>query len=351
MKTKKTPIQKILSITENIAAIGLSLSGLFLMASNYTQGLIVFLTGITISPFVRTTLRNNLKSAYPLLYNSFVVIIITSLSISVFGKATHPTQQQSKVTREPIQVQKVIATGKSTSAVAGIQDSVQNANTTKAGDNAISQYGQNVEKSVEQIADADLIDAATDSIIQQPDTSEIEQVVTEEINKIAEQFITPLFPTQENDSLYTVLNVIDSNAIEVNAVGKINLLGVTSFVDYEPSIQECRKKLSHQFLSNLLIGSKVKLEYDKNSTNQNSITQAYIMREDGLNVNYEIIAKGFGLSEYGLQHTNSYSFNSAQDSAQRQRLGLWNTQTCLPEIESYVTPAPIKFIETNNDIV
>jgi len=129
---------------------------------------------------------------------------------------------------------------------------------------------------------------------------------------------------------YTVTHVVDGDTFWVDdgsAKGlKIRLIGVDA-----PETRNNGKKLkgfygteSSAYLTGLLSGKKVRLEYDVSRYDRYHRTLAYVYLEDGTFVNADLVRKGYAMVMTippNVRHAEE--FVSIAAKARRQKRGLW----------------------------
>lgn len=108
---------------------------------------------------------------------------------------------------------------------------------------------------------------------------------------------------------------------------KIRLIGV----DAPESRNVFRKvvayygKESTQFMTKLITGKKVRLEYDVDTLDQYGRTLAYAYLRDGTFVNAELVKKGYGMIMTVPPNVKyADKFLKLERSARKRNKGLWN---------------------------
>lgn len=109
---------------------------------------------------------------------------------------------------------------------------------------------------------------------------------------------------------------------------KIRLIGV----DAPESRNVFKKKQGYygteakEYLTNLLKGKHVKLEYDVDHTDQYGRTLAYVYLEDGTFVNAELVKNGYAMVMTVPPNVKfADEFVKLQQEARENNRGLWNT--------------------------
>jgi len=107
---------------------------------------------------------------------------------------------------------------------------------------------------------------------------------------------------------------------------KIRLIGV----DAPESRNTFKKKVGYfgkeakTYLTNLLNGKRVRLEYDLNRTDQYGRTLAYVYLQDGTFVNAELVKNGFAMVMTVPPNVKfSDEFVKLQQEARENKRGLW----------------------------
>lgn len=82
---------------------------------------------------------------------------------------------------------------------------------------------------------------------------------------------------------------------------------------------------SKQFMTTLLNGKKVRLEYDVDTLDQYGRTLAYVYLRDGTFVNAELVRKGYGMVMTVPPNVRyAEKFLKLQQTARKRNRGLWN---------------------------
>ncbi len=126
-----------------------------------------------------------------------------------------------------------------------------------------------------------------------------------------------------------VVRVVDGDTVVVEVEGKpttVRLIGVDAPESVHP-----RKPVerfgaeSSKFLKGLIGGRSVRLEYEPGPSvlDRPGRTLAYLVRDDGLAVNREIVAKGPGVAYTRFPFARMEDFRAAERAAREGKLGLW----------------------------
>lgn len=133
------------------------------------------------------------------------------------------------------------------------------------------------------------------------------------------------------DQYLTVTKVVDGDTFWVNDGSekglKIRLIGVDA-----PESRNVFKKVigyygkeSKQFMTSLIGGKKVRLEYDVDPLDQYGRTLAYVYLQDGTFVNAELVKMGFGMVMTVPPNVKyAEKFIKLQRAARKRNMGLWN---------------------------
>ena len=135
------------------------------------------------------------------------------------------------------------------------------------------------------------------------------------------------------DQYMTVIKVIDGDTFWVDNGSKkglkIRLIGVDA-----PESRNAFKKVigyygkeSKQFMTSLIAGKKVRLEYDVDPLDQYGRTLAYVYLQDGTFVNAELVKMGFGMVMTVPPNVKyAESFIKLERMARHRSVGLWNKE-------------------------
>jgi micrococcal nuclease len=133
---------------------------------------------------------------------------------------------------------------------------------------------------------------------------------------------------------FTVTKVVDGDTFWVDNGSekglKIRLIGVDA-----PESRNVFKKVagyygkeSSQFMTSLIAGKKVRLEYDVDPFDQYGRTLAYVYLQDGTFVNAELVKKGFGMVMTVPPNVKyAEKFLKWERVARKRNRGLWNEST------------------------
>lgn len=135
----------------------------------------------------------------------------------------------------------------------------------------------------------------------------------------------------DTQSYFEVKKVVDGDTFWVDdgsAKGmKIRLIGI----DAPESRKSFKKQVgyygkeSRAYLTNLLKGKKVKLEFDVDTLDQYGRTLAYAYTENGIFVNAELLKNGFAIIMTITPNVKyAEEFYKIQQKARQTKKGLWN---------------------------
>ena len=125
-----------------------------------------------------------------------------------------------------------------------------------------------------------------------------------------------------------VRQVIDGDTITVSGVGVIRLIGVDApektggtYRDSEPFGDAATK-----YMKSLVEGQDVRLEYQKERTDQFKRTLAYVYLPDGRLANLEIIRAGYAETYRRFDYRMKAEFFAAERDAKAAKRGMWATR-------------------------
>lgn len=129
------------------------------------------------------------------------------------------------------------------------------------------------------------------------------------------------------EGFYRVLRVVDGDSLEIEGVGEVRLIGVDTPELYHPlkPIQYYAQEASN-FVRQLVSGSRVRLEYDREKFDKYGRTLAYVYLEDGRCLNEEIIKNGYGFALTRFPFKNLKKYRQLEAQARKEGLGLWGNQ-------------------------
>lgn len=136
--------------------------------------------------------------------------------------------------------------------------------------------------------------------------------------------------------------VIDGDTIDVERVGRVRLLGIDApelgrgFDTTAPFAREAR-----DLLISLVLRHWVRLEYDQRADALDAYHRrlAYVVREDGLVVNTEIVRQGLARVTARAPLGRLDELKRAEAQAQSLRRGIWGATPRIPS-PRYTRPSP-----------
>jgi len=141
--------------------------------------------------------------------------------------------------------------------------------------------------------------------------------------------------TTGDESLYTVVKVIDGDTIDVVVQGKterLRLIGVDTpeTVDPRKTVQCFGVEASNK-AKEILNGQRVKIEADVTQGNRDKYGRLlrYVFLADDTNFNQRMIEDGYAHEyTYNVPHKYQTDFMAAEKNAREKKLGLWSDETC-----------------------
>jgi micrococcal nuclease len=132
-------------------------------------------------------------------------------------------------------------------------------------------------------------------------------------------------------ALIRVERIVDGDTVVLAGIGTVRLIGVDAPETVDPREPvEAFGKEAAAFLTGLLAGRSVRVEYDQQRTDKYNRTLAYLYVADGLLVNREIIRQGFGHAYTEFPFRLLEDFRAAEREARAQGRGLWSAPVATP---------------------
>lgn len=131
---------------------------------------------------------------------------------------------------------------------------------------------------------------------------------------------------------YKVTRVSDGDTFDVNMDGNtetVRMIGVDTPETVKPnSPPECYGKEASDFTKQQLKNQTVRLEADPTNQNRDRYNRLlrYVYLPDGSLYQATLIRQGYGFAYVSFPFTKKDAFSELQDTAQKQRLGLWAGQ-------------------------
>jgi micrococcal nuclease len=135
-------------------------------------------------------------------------------------------------------------------------------------------------------------------------------------------------PSESARDTFAVVKVVDGDTVRVQRgkrTATVRLIGVDTPETMHPNkpVERYGKEAS-AFTRRLLLGERVRLEYDQQRRDRYGRTLAYVYRErDGLFVNAEIIRRGYGHADTRFPFRHLDEFRRLEREARQKRRGLW----------------------------
>lgn len=144
-----------------------------------------------------------------------------------------------------------------------------------------------------------------------------------------------------------VTKVVSADTIEVAGVGKVRLVGIDakestfrlgpsgparpsrSGPDTPPppliggSISTSPDRASRTFLMELVLGKRVRLEYDDAASKERGTPRAYVYLEDDTLVNAEMLRTGHARVDTSRPFSQLEAFKQIEQEAQEAQVGVW----------------------------
>jgi len=140
---------------------------------------------------------------------------------------------------------------------------------------------------------------------------------------------------------YAVRYAVDGDTIDVGGIGRVRLLGVDApeigavFDTPAPFARQARN-----FMASLVVGRWVRLELDAEAYDAYGRLLAYVIRDDGLDANAELLRAGLARisARYPLRRLSE--LQSAEADAQSARRGMWGEAPPVTDTQTYRVPKP-----------
>lgn len=133
-------------------------------------------------------------------------------------------------------------------------------------------------------------------------------------------------PTGE---FHRVTRIVRADAIEVEGVGPVRLLGIETPDGKAPKeIYGVHGQRAVSFVEKMLLGQDVRLEFDTESGgNKDSKEQAYVYTRDGTLVNGEMVKQGFAFVRGTEQFRLANDFRGFERDAMQAMRGVWGSSS------------------------
>lgn len=129
-------------------------------------------------------------------------------------------------------------------------------------------------------------------------------------------------------TVYRVDRVVDGDTVVLEGLGTVRLIGVDT-----PETVDPREPIQHfgveaaEFLTRLLEGQRVRVDYDQQRTDKYQRTLGYLYLVDGTFVNREIVLQGYSHAYLKYPFQRMDEFREAEREARETRRGLWGEPT------------------------
>ncbi|HTM03911.1 MAG TPA: thermonuclease family protein [Vicinamibacterales bacterium] len=147
-----------------------------------------------------------------------------------------------------------------------------------------------------------------------------------------------LFVTPGPRDRYAFRYAVDGDTIDVAGIGRVRLLGIDApeiGAGMDTPAPFAREARDH--LASLLVTRWLRLEMDGEQRDRYARLLAYVVREDGLFVNAEMLRAGLARVSARVPLRRLPELKAAERAAQQSRLGIWGGRPSLP-VESYRVP-------------
>jgi micrococcal nuclease len=109
-----------------------------------------------------------------------------------------------------------------------------------------------------------------------------------------------------------VVRVTEDNLLILDNGKKISLIGIDA------------NRQGHRFISSMVKGKEVRLDYDPMQPDKNGRSYAYVYLSDDTFVNAAVIRKGYARVDMRFPFAYSSEFINCQTEAQTEKRGLWS---------------------------
>ncbi len=127
---------------------------------------------------------------------------------------------------------------------------------------------------------------------------------------------------------YRIAHFIDGDTIQVEMSGKVEtvrFIGIDTPETHKPNTPvQCYGPAASAYTKNRIRNQRVRLVSDSLTTNRDRYDRLlrYVVLEDGTELNYELVAKGYAFA-YSFPFSKKDSYFAAMDKAKSEKLGLW----------------------------
>lgn len=130
---------------------------------------------------------------------------------------------------------------------------------------------------------------------------------------------------------YAVRFVLDGDTIDVSGVGRVRLLGIDApelGAGFDTAAPFAREARDH--LASLLVTRWIRLQVDVEQRDRYERLLAYVVRDDGLFVNAEMLRAGLARVSARLPLQRLPELRRAEAEAQLARRGMWGDRPSVP---------------------
>lgn len=124
--------------------------------------------------------------------------------------------------------------------------------------------------------------------------------------------ITVLTITYIYTQPHKVVRVTEDNLLILDNGKKVFLIGIDA------------SRQGHRFISDMIMGKAVTLDYDRMQPDKKGLVYAYVYLADGTFVNEEVIRQGYARVDTSFPFAYSSEFINCQMEAQEDKRGLWS---------------------------
>lgn len=138
-------------------------------------------------------------------------------------------------------------------------------------------------------------------------------------------FLVSCTSLEADTTYYKVVRVVDGDTFVLQHIGKVRLIGVNTPETKDPRrpVQYFGKEAS-EFLTKLITGKSVRLEYDQQRKDKFQRTLAYAYLPDNTFINAKIIEEGYGFAFTRYPFQKMELFRSLENKARDSQKGLWH---------------------------
>ena len=136
---------------------------------------------------------------------------------------------------------------------------------------------------------------------------------------------------ESEDNLFNVTYIVDGDTIEIETGERVRLICIDTPEKGEENYKEAR-----EYLEDLILNKKVKLEKDISEADKYNRLLRYIYLEDGTFVNELVVREGYAKAYlYSPDTTLCSIIQDGENYAKIHKLGIWGDKEEEEEIEDY----------------